>query len=174
MIADIAVDNEDAPTVIKIHLKRTENTQFSGVDVYLGSTGNELCPVAALMVHIAMRGMSTGPLFRFQSGRFLTKETFITRVREGLDILGLCAANYAGHSFRIGAVTTAAPQRVEDSMIEDVGKVGEFSISAVCEDATTSPGWFIKKTCQFIISPVAHSPTCILCYGHSCYDQALI
>ena len=72
MIADMAVDNEDAPTVFKIHLKRTKTTQFSGVDVYLGSTGNCLCPVAALMAYIAVR-MSAGPLFWFQSGRFLTK-----------------------------------------------------------------------------------------------------
>ena len=73
MITDLAVDNEDVPSVVKIHLKRTKTTQFSGVDVYLGSTGNDLCPVAALMAYIAVRGTADGPLFRLQSRRFLTK-----------------------------------------------------------------------------------------------------
>ena len=39
------------------------------------------------------------------------------RVREGLLAIGVNAAQYAGHSFRIGAATTAAAQGIENSTI---------------------------------------------------------
>ena len=66
------------------------------------------CPVAAVMAYLAVRGDGEGPLFKFADGRCLTKERFTRRIREALAALGLRSADYAGHSFRIGAATTAA------------------------------------------------------------------
>jgi hypothetical protein len=121
-VSDVAVDDNSNPTVVRVHLKRTKTSQYSGIDVYLGRTDNELFPVAALLAYIAARGMSPGPLFRFQDGRFLTKEQFISLVRADLGILGLNSKDYAGHSFRIGAATTAAEQGIEDSIIKMLGR----------------------------------------------------
>ena len=121
-ITDIAVDNGSDPSVVKIHLKRTKTSQFSGVDIYLGKTNCDLCPVAALMAYVTVRGLDPGPLFRLEDGKFLTKEYFVARVRDGLDTLGLNSKDYAGHSFRIGAATTAAEQGVEDSVIKMLGR----------------------------------------------------
>ena len=52
----------------------------------------------------------------------LTKPTFITELRKILMALGLPDVNYAGHSFRIGAATSAALAGVEDSTIQLLGR----------------------------------------------------
>ena len=122
-VADIAVDSTQEPSVIKIHLRSSKTDQFrQGVDIFLGRTGQDLCPVSALLAYLAVRGSAPGPLFRLRDGRYLTKEVFITRVREALSVLGYDEESYAGHSFRIGAATTAAEQGVEDSVIKMLGR----------------------------------------------------
>ena len=122
-VKDVAVDDHESPSVIRIHLRRSKTDQFGrGVDVYLGSTGDELCPVAALLAYLAVRGGEDGPLFRFRDCRALTREVFVDKVRSALSILGYDASSYAGHSFRIGVATTAAEQGIEDSVIKMLGR----------------------------------------------------
>lgn len=70
---------------------------------------------------MAVRGMSDGPLFRFENGRALTRQRFVDHVREGLKMAGIDHSRYCGHSFRIGAATTAAAKGVEDSIIKTLG-----------------------------------------------------
>ena len=123
MVDDVAVDNPHNPTMIKIHLRRSKTDQYGkGVDIYMGRTGEELCPVSALLAYLAIRGNVPGPLFRLKDGRFLTKDIFIAEVRAALAVLGLDSSTYAGHSFRIGAATTAAEIGIEDSMIKMLGR----------------------------------------------------
>ena len=47
----------------------------------------------------------------------------VAKVREVLEEAGLDPRKYAGHNFRIGAVTTAAACGVEDSVIKTLGHV---------------------------------------------------
>ncbi len=61
-------------------------------------------------------------LFRFQDGRFLTRERFVASVRRALERAGLNYKAYAGHSFRSGAATTAARCGVNDSTIKLLGR----------------------------------------------------
>ena len=120
---DVAVDDPANPTLVRVTLKQSKTDQYRrGVDVFLGRTYNDLCPVAALLAYIAVRGGGDGPLFKFGNGRFLTRARFITRIREALEVLGLNSLNYAGHSFRIGAATAAAECGVEDSLIKALGR----------------------------------------------------
>jgi len=56
-----------------------------------------------------------GPLFILENGRLLSKTKFVDHVHQVLLSTGLPAHLYAGHSFRIGAATTAAG--IEDSTI---------------------------------------------------------
>lgn len=122
-VKDVAVDDHESPSVIRIHLRRSKTDQFGrGVDIYLGATGDELCPVAALLAYLAVRGGEDGPLFRFRDCRALTREVFVDKVRSALSILGYDASTYAGHSFRIGAATTAAGKGIEDSVIKMLGR----------------------------------------------------
>lgn len=96
--------------------------------VFLGKTNNELCPVTALTTYLAVRGGSPGPFFRFRDERPLTRESFVARVRSLISEAGLNPCDYAGHSFRIGAASTAAACGVNT----DVRTVGECSLPVVC------------------------------------------
>jgi len=49
--------------------------------------------------------------------RPLSKTKFVEEVRQGLLAANLPAHHYAGHSFRIGAATTAVSAGIEDSTI---------------------------------------------------------
>ena len=122
-VGDIAVDNLTAPQAIQVHIKASKTDPFrQGIYIYVGRTDTNLCPVAAIISYIQARGQTPGPLFRFASGQPLTRDSFVKRVREGLQAAGINAAHYAGHSFRIGAATTAAAQGVEDSLIKTLGR----------------------------------------------------
>ena len=94
-MADIAIDNAEAPSTVKIRIKASKTDQFrKGVDIYLGRTHNPLCLVEALLAYIAKRGKEQGMLFRFEDGQLLTKERFVVRVREALSQAGVNAKLY--------------------------------------------------------------------------------
>ena len=52
----------------------------------------------------------------------LTRECFVKMTREKLTAAGVDATHYSGHSFRIGAATTALACRIEDSLIQTLGR----------------------------------------------------
>ena len=62
------------------------------------------------------------PVFIDSSGQHLTKERFIAQVKQALDRAGIASAAYKGHSFRIGAATTAAACGVSETMIKTMGR----------------------------------------------------
>ena len=96
------VDNAKVPSVISLHLRhsKTEPT-FKGVKVYIGRTGNDLCPVSALLHYLTARGNHPGPLFVCENGKPLIKSKFVAEVRVALTEANLPTGQYAGHSFRI-------------------------------------------------------------------------
>ena len=120
---DVAVDNHANPQMVQIHLKVSKCDQYgTGSDVVLGRTGNSLCPVSALMKYVNHRGSRTGPFFLDSSQAVITKQRFVERIRGILNSIGLPQHQYAGHSFRIGAATTAAAAGIEDSTIQTLGR----------------------------------------------------
>ena len=120
---DLAVDNPIAPTIISLLLRRSKTDQVQkGVRVVIGRTGDEICPVTALLRYLAVRGDGPGPLFIQANGKPLTKARFVTEVRAALTKAKFPAQSYAGHSFRIGAATTAAAAGLEDSLIQTLGR----------------------------------------------------
>lgn len=120
---DVALDNCTAPRMVQIHLKRSKCDQFgAGSDVVVGITGMVLCPVTAMVRYIEARGTQPGPFFLDASGGTVTKPWFVGRIRDVLTTIGCPAHQYAGHSFRIGAATTAAMVGIEDSMIQTLGR----------------------------------------------------
>ena len=121
--SDIAVDNPSTPAVIRVTIKQSKTDPFrKGVDLFLGKTASDLCPVAAMLNYLVVRGPVEGPLFRFRDGRPLTRQRFVGAVREALAKAGINQDKYSGHSFRIGAATTAASKGLEDSMIKTLGR----------------------------------------------------
>lgn len=54
------------------------------------------------------RGRAPGPVFIWEDRKYLTRESFVASLRLALAIADYAAKDYAGHSFQIGADTTAA------------------------------------------------------------------
>jgi len=52
----------------------------------------------------------------------LTRESFVDQVRKVLQEVGIDQNAYSGHSFQIGAATTAATQGIQDSLIKTMGE----------------------------------------------------
>ena len=72
--------------------------------------------------HLTLHGNSTGLLFHFDDNPPLTKSKFTSKFRDLLIQAGIDSSLYAGHSFRIGAASTAAAKGVEDSLIQTLGR----------------------------------------------------
>ena len=113
---DLAVDNPSNPLNADQEIKNRK-----GAKVYLGRTGDSLCPIAALEAYLSVRWSNPGPLFRWESGVPLSKSSFVKHVKSALIQVGLPAKNYSGHSFRIEVATTAAVAGLEDSAIQTLG-----------------------------------------------------
>ena len=79
--SDVSIDDPEHPTLMKLRLKASKTDPFQkGVDI--GRTYNELCPIEAMLAFLAIRGNKQGFLFTFADGRLLTKDRFVTRVRQ--------------------------------------------------------------------------------------------
>ena len=121
--SDVAIDSRENPAMVKIHLRRSKFDQLGvGADIVLGRTGHSLCPVTAIIDYIATRGPRPGIFFQLPQAQAVTKAWFVDQLRSVLSALGLPQHLYAGHSFRIGAATTAAMAGVEDSTIQTLGR----------------------------------------------------
>lgn len=52
----------------------------------------------------------------------MTRNYFINKLKQILKVLGYDDKNFNGHSFRIGAATSAASGKVNDHMIKTLGR----------------------------------------------------
>ena len=107
----------------------------------IGRAVRPLCPLAAILSYMARRKLGKGPLFWFEDGRPLTRDRFVTKVRKVLQQIGMEPKNYAGHSFRIGAATTAVRKGIQDSLISALGQwesiTYQLYVRTPCEQLTT-------------------------------------
>ena len=68
-LSDIAVDDSKHPSLLRVTIKQSKTDPFrKGVDIFIGRTGTDLCPVAALLSYLSVRGSSLGPLFILSDG----------------------------------------------------------------------------------------------------------
>lgn len=122
-IRDIKVDDASKPSQVQIRIKQSKTDPFRhGVSVVVGRTGSDLCPVAALLDYLRVRGMREGPLFLFESGGLLTRQRFVSALKTALEKAGIDAAKYNSHSLRIGAATEAASKGLGDAVIKTLGR----------------------------------------------------
>ena len=72
---DVTVDNAASPSVISLNIKYSKTDQGRvEVRVILGRTGDDLCPIGALLNYLSRRGSKRGPLFHWQDGTPLSKD----------------------------------------------------------------------------------------------------
>ena len=107
-VSDVQADTLQDPTCFQIHIKCSKTDPFwVGSYIYVGRGSDVVCPEVALGNFLAVRGPSPGPLFCFADYQLLSAGF---------------SGNYSGHSFRIGAATTAASRGLPDHLIKTLGR----------------------------------------------------
>ena len=117
-IDDVKLDNRDKPSYLLVQIKASKTDVFrKGSTVYLGVTGTELCPVAAIVNYMVLprENSTTSAFFGFSDGQPLTRTRFVKELRTALAKVGINAAQFAGHSFIIDC-------GVPDSLIQTLGR----------------------------------------------------
>ena len=107
-------------------MKRSKTDPFArGMTLYIGPATPQYCPVVAMVDYLSRsKPPVLQPLFRFKSGTPLTRRRLTAKLRALLQLSGVCnVANYSGHSFRIGAATTAAANGVPVWKIRAMGRM---------------------------------------------------
>ena len=121
--SDIATNSRTDPQTLIVHLRHSKTDPFSaGVRLVIGRTGDILCPVTAVLCYLARRPPGPGPLFLFADGTPLSRALLVHHVHEALGQAGYVTTGFSGHSFRIGAATTAARAGLSDSLIQTLGR----------------------------------------------------
>ena len=120
-VSDIAVDNPRELSMVRIRIKQSKTDPFRrGITLFVGRTSSDLCPVAALMGYLQVRGWPSSLVPRWAR---ITRVRFAEEVRAALQAAGVSQLKYCTHSFRLGAATTAAAAKgVEDSVIKTLGR----------------------------------------------------
>jgi len=122
MWGDVAVESRKRPSMVRIQLKRSKCDKFGmGAYIVMGRSGTTLCPVTAILEYIESRSAAAGIFFKSTEALPVLKAWFLEQLRSIIATAGLPSQDYAGHSFRIGAATTAALAGMEDSMIQTLG-----------------------------------------------------
>ena len=110
-MGDVSVDNTEKPTCVALRIKQSKTDPFRrGVSIHLHQT------------NLLIRGPQDGPLFRLEDGSPLTRSRLVSELRTALRSAGIDPSKYAGHSFRIGAATTAAACGVPVDLIKALGR----------------------------------------------------
>ena len=122
-LQDVALDSRVTPTIIWLTIKRSKTDPFrKGVRLCLGRKDSMICPVKAMLTHLAIRGKSPGSLFISKNITPLTRAQFKTLISKTLRTAGLNDSEYNTHSFRIGAATTTKAVGIVDAHIQLLGR----------------------------------------------------
>ena len=107
-ISDLEYVHSDTQPYISLQIKASKTDQFrQGTTVTLGATKTEVCPVAVILDYLGTHGNMPGPLFINSDGSPLCRRQFVHSVQRALTQAGVNGELFNGHSFRIGAATSA-------------------------------------------------------------------
>ena len=122
-LSDVTLDNTYPPEVVRLHIKQSKTDPFrKGTYIHLGRMYQNVCPVQALLLYVAIRGKQPGPLFVLSDNTMLTRHYFSSVLKDTIGKLNLDTHSYKTHSFRIGAATTAKQAGVSDTHIKSLGR----------------------------------------------------
>ncbi len=120
---DIQAGPHENPTHVRLHLRKSQRDPFCrAADVYLGRSTNDICPVSSILVYIAVKGTRSGPLFIFSDCCSLSLVRLVQEVQRALSSAGIDCFGFTGHSFLIGAATTATARGIHDSSTKELGR----------------------------------------------------
>lgn len=111
-----------SPQQMSILLKSSKTDVFrEGHRLYIACSPSPVCAVSAMRSYFLI-SRPQGPLFSFQSGRYLTRSAVVHLLRDAARFAGLPYHSLKGHSFRIGAASTAAAAGLPDWLIKVLGR----------------------------------------------------
>ena len=131
----------------KIHLKCSKTNPFSvGCDIYIGCGVGSVFPISALGNYLSLRVSAPGPLFLFSDGRPLSWQQLSSSGQSILNGAGY-SGSYSGHSFRIGAATTATARGVPDHLIKTLGLWSSDAYQIYIRTPVSS---IVRVSCQLV------------------------
>ena len=134
---NVRTDSHQSPFHLEVTLMGSKTDLFrQGCTAFIGAM------VMSINL-VAVRGKESGPLFIRESGKFLIRATFVDSLRDVLSTAGLVSSDYAGHSFHIGAATTATQNGMQDALIKTLGR---WESSAYQRYIRTSPEILCKMS----------------------------
>ena len=95
-----------------------------GQTVYIFANGSSTCPIKAMVCYCNLLGKRNANGSVFKAGNFdpLTQKKLNDTLHYLLQQGGINQSNYASHSFRIGAATTAAAAGIPAWLIKTLGR----------------------------------------------------
>ena len=106
-----------------VTLKSSKTDSFrAGQSLLIARVDSPVCAVTTMQHYFQVVSPPKGPLFYFQSGRFLTRSSVVCLLRDAARHAGLPYHSLKGHSFRIGAASTAAAAGLPDWLIKAMGR----------------------------------------------------
>jgi len=121
-LADIAFASHYSPSCLCIRIKELKTDPFcKGCFVYIGKGYFPLCVIQSLLAYLSVMGDPSGPLFLFRDGWPLSRAILSSWLRHILSSAGI-DGNFSSHSFRIGAATVTARNRIADHQIQTLGR----------------------------------------------------
>ena len=122
-VGDVSIDSHASPSRMQVTLKCSKTDPFgAGFVLHFCRTGDVLCPMAAMLGYLAQHPSGPRFLFLFQDGTPLSRPRLCLELRQALNLAGVATTGFSGHSFRIGAATTAARMGLADSLIQTLGR----------------------------------------------------
>ena len=133
--------------MLSIQIEQSKTDPFrQGVTIFLGKIETLLCLVASPITYLALRVPGQGPLFYFQDSHPWMCQRLVAAVRTSLTEIGLKPNQYLGHSFCIGAATTAAACEVPVSTIKTLECWRAKQTSYMCDCRGTNWWTYINRT----------------------------
>ena len=122
-VADLHYIRSDSQHHMEVRIKASKVDQFRvGTTIALGATSEELCPVAAILDFLAARWNTPGALFINSDGTPMRRRQFVSKIQHALHLAGVNERHFNGHSFRIGAATSASQAGVPETTIKLLGR----------------------------------------------------
>ena len=78
--------------------------------------------MAALLRYMALQGNAQGSLFFYDDSTSLSRNRLVQVVQKALTEAGRDCTGFTGHSFRIGAATTAKARGLDDFTVKALGR----------------------------------------------------
>ena len=119
------IPNITNPTSILLTIKQSKTDPFrQGTTLTISKSHSPVCAVNTLREYLLQRNPTNlhEPLFTLKNGEPLTRTVVNSNLRELLKQLGYVDKDYAPHSFRIGAATTAAAANLPPWLIKTLGR----------------------------------------------------